>query len=192
MTLVGAAGPALRILAVSGSLRAGSSNTAILHAAALAARAGVQVVVYDGIGTLPFFNPDLDRGTDDPALPDAVRHLRGELQGTDALLISTPEYAHGIPGVLKNALDWLVGGPEMVGRAVLPLRVSSHSVHAYAQLVETLHTMSARVVEAPPIDLPRGGPALDPRVLVADPRIGIPLSSALDLLGRASLRAHAQ
>ena len=183
----GGAAP-LRLLGISGSLRAGSSNTAIIHTAALVAPEGVVVDVYAGIATLPFFSPDLDRELDDPALPAPVRAMRAAVAGADGLVISSPEYAHGVPGVLKNALDWLVGGPEMVDRPVLLLNTSSHSVHAQASLAETLRTMSARLVTPATIDLPRGGPMLDPGALAADPSIGPRLALALGALVAAITR----
>jgi NAD(P)H-dependent FMN reductase len=179
--------PSFRILAISGSLRAASSNSAILRAAARVAPAGMEVVIFDGIGRLPYFSPDLDRELDDPTLPPPVRELRAAIASTDAMIISSPEYAHGVPGVLKNALDWLVGGPEMVGRHVLLLNTSPSSVHGYASLAETLRTMSARLVEVPPIELPRSGGPLDEGALAAKLRVGIPLAAALDALARATL-----
>jgi chromate reductase, NAD(P)H dehydrogenase (quinone) len=183
-----AVAPSLRILAISGSLRAASSNSAILRAATLAAPRGMQVVLFDGIGRLPFFSPDLDRELDDPALPEPVREMRAAIAATDALLISSPEYAHGVPGVLKNALDWLVGGREMVGRHVMVLQTSPASVHALASIVETLRTMSSRVVDSPAISRPRSAGALDERTLLSDPHVGIPLAEALDRLGRATIQ----
>ncbi|MDB4885485.1 MAG: reductase [Gemmatimonadetes bacterium] len=108
-----------------------------------------------------------------------MRGLRAAVGGVDGVVISTPEYAHGVPGVLKNALDWLVGGPEMVERRVLLLGTSRHSVHATASLAGTLRMMSAHVLEAPPIELPRGGPTLHERALAADPAVGLPLAAAL-------------
>ncbi|MEO5817212.1 MAG: NAD(P)H-dependent oxidoreductase [Gemmatimonadaceae bacterium] len=137
---------ALKILAISGSLRGASSNSAVLRVAARIAPSGVRVNIYDGIDTLPYFNPDLDREIDDPLLPSSVRELRAAIAASDAVLISSPEYAHGVPGVLKNALDWLVGGPEMVGKRVALLNTAPHATHAQASLAETLRTMSVVLV----------------------------------------------
>jgi NAD(P)H-dependent FMN reductase len=181
------AAPSFRILAISGSLRAASSNSAILRVAVRVAPAGMEVLIHDGIGRLPYFNPDLDRQLHDPALPEPVRDLRAALASTDALLISSPEYAHGVPGVLKNALDWLVGGPEMVHRHVMLLNTSPYSTHAHASLAETLRTMSARLVEVPPIELPRSAGPQDVEALAAQPRVGLALANALDALARATL-----
>ncbi|HEU4883890.1 MAG TPA: NADPH-dependent FMN reductase [Longimicrobium sp.] len=145
---------AVRILAISGSLRASSSNTLLLMAVAELAPEGVEVVMYGGLGDLPHFNPDLDKALDDPDLPAQVRDLRTQVGDADALLISSPEYAHGVPGSLKNALDWLVGGSEMPGKPVALLNASPRSTHAQASLGETLRTMSADVVPGSPFDAP--------------------------------------
>lgn len=132
-----------RILAISGSLRAQSTNTELLRAAILVPSTGTTVELYDGLGSLPHFNPDIE----ETALPVAAAALRQQVGNADALIISTPEYAHGLPGSLKNALDWLVGGPEMVGKRVALWHASTWSTHAPAQLAEILRTMSADVVE---------------------------------------------
>src|SRR5439155_26208619 len=95
---------AMQFLAISGSLRHASSNTQLLRAVALLAPPGLRITQFDGLGALPHFNPDLDT---DPPSP-AVRVLRESIAAADGLLISSPEYAHGVPGVLKNVLDWLV------------------------------------------------------------------------------------
>ena len=182
---VGRGERAIRVLAISGSLRAASSNSAILRTAALVAPTEMPVAIFSGIDQLPYFTPDLDQALDDPLLPAPVRAMRDAVGSHDALIISSPEYAHGVPGVLKNALDWLVGGPEMVGRHVLLLNVSPSSVHAQASLAETLRTMSAYVLEVPAIALPRGGGPLDERALAADPAILTPLTAALHALRSA-------
>jgi chromate reductase len=104
------------------------------------------VELYDGLATLPHFNPDLDRALDDPLLPHQVRALRAAVDAADAVVISSPEYAHGVPGSLKNALDWLVGGSEIVDKPVALWNTAPHATHAQASLAETLRTMSAHLV----------------------------------------------
>ena len=172
------AGVALKILAISGSLRAASSNSAVLRVAARVAPPNIAVNIYDGIDRLPYFNPDLDRGFDDPLLPATVRELRAAIAEADAVLISSPEYAHGVPGVLKNALDWLVGGPEMVGKRVALLNTSPHATHAQASLAETLRTMSVTFVSEASIAiaLPRGE---SDEALIANESIANALRAAL-------------
>jgi NAD(P)H-dependent FMN reductase/quercetin dioxygenase-like cupin family protein len=175
----------MRILFLSGSLRAVSSNTTLLHAAALLAPPAVEVDFYHGIGDLPHFNPDLDRGLDDPDLPPAVCELRARVGRADALLISSPEYAHGVPGSLKNALDWLVGSSEFPGKPVALVNASPASTHAQVSLAETLRTMSAEVVEGSPFLAPLAGKRLDAAGAAADPEIAGALRAALAALGAA-------
>ena len=132
----------MKIAAVSGSLRAGSSNTAVLRAAARLAPDGVEVIQFEGIAGLPFFNPDLD-GDNVPAPVGAMREMIGSVDG---LLISSPEYARGVAGVLKNALDWLVSDPAFAGKPVVLLSADRGSTWAIDSLREILRTMSAEVL----------------------------------------------
>lgn len=136
----------MNLIGISGSLRARSSNAALLRAAARVAPAGVRVILYDGLGELPHFNPDLDEeGT---APPPAVAALRRLLIDAGAVLISSPEYAHGVPGALKNMLDWLVSTGELVGKPVALLNASPvGGGYAQSSLLETLRTMNWNVVE---------------------------------------------
>jgi chromate reductase len=93
---------AIRILGLSGSLRSGSHNTALLRAAAMSLPSGAELEVYDGLRDLPPYDADLDVEPVDPA----VAHLREAIAAADGVLISTPEFNGSIPGALKNALDW--------------------------------------------------------------------------------------
>lgn len=97
-------GPA-RVLLVSGSLRQNSTNTALLHTAGMVAPPEIACDLYEGMGGLPFFNPDFDQ----PPLHPAVSELRARIHAADAILFSTPEYAGGLPGAFKNLLDWTIG-----------------------------------------------------------------------------------
>ena len=92
----------MNFLAISGSLRAGSYNTALARAARELVPAGVEIELYDGLETLPPFDADADGATE----PAAVRNLRRLIEAADAVLFVTPEYNGSIPGVLKNAVDW--------------------------------------------------------------------------------------
>lgn len=180
------AGGTLKILAISGSLRAASSNSAVLRVAARVAPPGIAVNIYNGIDRLPYFNPDLDRGFEDPLLPAPVRELRAAIAESDALLISSPEYAHGVPGVLKNALDWLVGGPEMVGKRVALLNTAPHATHAQASLAETLRTMSVELVPIGAVLVPRGA---SDNVLALDDGVRNAVGVLLATLARIATRS---
>src|SRR5215467_16293851 len=140
----------MRILAISGSLRADSSNKSALQAAAWLAPPGVEIILYDGLSRLPHFNPDLD--SEDPLAP--VADWRAQLRASDGVLISCPEYAHGVPGSLKNALDWVVGTGEFVSKPVALINTSPRAFHAQASLRETLTTMSAQVAPDACIEVP--------------------------------------
>src|ERR1044071_6639269 len=133
------------IVAICGSLRASSSNAALLRAAGSVAPDGVELVFYEGMNELPHFNPDLD--AEGSAPPETVRQLRDLLIGADAILISSPEYAHGVPGAFKNMLDWLVSTGELVGKPVALLNASpAGGMYAHASLRETLQTMNWKFV----------------------------------------------
>ncbi len=100
---------------------------------------GMEITFYDGIGQLPHFNPDLE-------YTDSVKAFQNQVKTADGLIISSPEYAHGVPGTLKNALDWLVGSSEMVNKPVALLSASTRSQIAQESLVEILKTMAVYVV----------------------------------------------
>jgi len=173
----------VRILAISGSLRSGSSNSLLLQAASSLASPDAEVTIYDGIDRLPFFNPDLD-GDEVPA---PVETFRSALRSADALLISSPEYAHGVPGVMKNALDWLVGSTqgEIVEKPVALINASPYATIAQASLVETLRVMSARVVADVGLSISLKSRAFDAETLRAEPDVVRVVSSALSALEAA-------
>jgi chromate reductase len=130
----------MKIIAICGSLRAQSSNLALLRAAATTA----EVEIFDGLGSLPHFNPDDDVEGATP--PPAVAALRKKLAEADGILISSPEYAHGVPGSLKNMLDWLVSDGALVDKPVALINASPiGGEFARDSLVETLRTMNWRV-----------------------------------------------
>ncbi len=166
----------MNILAISGSLRRISSNTTLLRAACLLAPPGVNITLYDGLPTLPHFNPDLELEGD---TPPSVSDLRARISGADGVLICSPEYAHGVPGVLKNALDWLVGSGETVGKPFALLNASPRSTHAHASLAEILTTMDAIIVQEASVSVPLGGKNLDEAGIVAHPQLGPVVQSAL-------------
>jgi NAD(P)H-dependent FMN reductase len=134
----------MKVLAIPGSLRSTSSNAALLRAAAALAPPGTELAFYDGLGGLPHFSPDLDV----EPIPPPVAALRAQIGAVDALAISSPEYAHGMPGSLKNALDWLVSAFEPIEKPVLLVSASpGGAAHAHAQLLEVLRTMSMQVID---------------------------------------------
>ena len=167
----------MRIVAISGSLRAASSNAAVLRAAALLAPTGVEVSLYEGLAGLPHFNPD-----DDDTPGPAVEHWRALLRAADGVLVSSPEYAHGVPGSLKNALDWVVGSGELERKPLGLINASPRATHAQASLQETLTIMSATLVPGACIALPVSGRDLDAAGIVADAGLAAGLRAAVDAL----------
>jgi chromate reductase len=174
----------LRIVAVSGSLRAASKNRALLEAAQLIAPRGVEIALDWSLATLPHFNPDLDT-LDGSSLPPAAVAWRTAIARADGLLISSPEYAHGIPGVLKNALDWLVSSTDFPGTPVALLGASAMSVIAPVQLREILVTMNARFVSEASVTIPVPGAGADAAAIAADPELSAMLRGALEAFVRA-------
>jgi NAD(P)H-dependent FMN reductase len=131
----------MKIIAICGSLRAQSSNLALLRAAT---KIAAEVQIYEGLANLPHFNPDDDAEGAMP--PPLVAELRAMLAEADGILISSPEYAHGVPGSLKNALDWLVSDGALVDKPVAVINASPvGGEFARDSLVETLRTMNWRV-----------------------------------------------
>lgn len=136
----------MRLVGVCGSLRGGSLNAAVVETAVeLCAEAGVGMEVYRGIGELPFFNPDVEAA----GPPPAAKEWRAALGAADGVLVASPEYAHGTSGVLKNALEWVVGGGELTDKPVLVVTASPSLTggdRAQAWVTETLEVMGARVL----------------------------------------------
>lgn len=139
----------MNVLALSGSLRSASINSAFCRALARLAPPPVRVTVYAGMAALPLFNPDLDA-----APPAPVLDLRAAVAAADVLLIASPEYAHGISGVMKNALDWLVACETAAYKPVALVNTSPRASHAYAALAEVLRTMSAQIIPDASLTVP--------------------------------------
>lgn len=170
----------MRILALCGSLRTRSSNRAALEAAQRLAPPPMLVALFEGLAALPYFNPDIE----EVSPPEPVLALRRAVGQADGLLICSPEYARGVAGVLKNALDWLVGAFEFPDKPVAVINASQRSSHADAALRLTLETMSARLVTEASITLPLLGRNLDAAGIAGDPELAPALQAALGALQR--------
>ena len=140
----------MRILAICGSLQATSANLSLLEAAAASAPDSVEVVFFDGIGELPHFNPDIAAS----AAPPGVARWRRAIAESDALLVASPEYGHSLPGVLKNAIDWVIGSGELEGKIVAitaSVPGPERGRRGLDALRGTLGAVSARIVGGEPI-----------------------------------------
>jgi chromate reductase, NAD(P)H dehydrogenase (quinone) len=164
----------IRILAISGSLRQVSSNTALLQAAIGLSPEHVEMKLYGGLGDLQHFNPDLE-----PMEPPSVKDLRAQVKWSDGLIISSPEYAHGVPGVLKNALDWLVSGEEFVGKPIALFNASPRATHAQASLIEIMTTMAGKIIPQASISVSLLGKNLDPAGIIANSEVSDQLQAAM-------------
>ncbi len=145
----------MKILALCGSLQERSSNRALLDAARELAAAEVSVDEYRGLESLPHFNPDVDRD----GAPANVSEFRALVKAADGVLIATPEYAFGLPGALKDALDWLVGSGDLYEKPVVVLSAAAapeHGADARADLERTLRGQGARILTSETVVVPRG------------------------------------
>jgi NAD(P)H-dependent FMN reductase len=165
------------IVGLSGSLRARSSTALLLREAARATPTEARFELYEELATIPPFNPDLD---EEGAIgPSSVAALRSRLAAAHGVVICSPEYAHGVPGSLKNALDWLVSTIELIGK---PVVVIGTGEFAHAQLIETLTTMSWRVLPEASFRVPSTRTLFDANGYVRDEAIRNELARSMAAL----------
>jgi len=167
----------MNVLALAGSLRAASINAAFCRAASRLAPPGLHIARYPDLGVLPLFNPDLEI-----APPRLVAQFRAAIGDADALILASPEYAHGISGVMKNALDWLVSYERFVAKPVAVVNTSPRARHAYESLLEVLKTMSATLVQEASITVPLLGHCSTEEQMVSNPAIAAQIRAALTAL----------
>jgi len=166
-----------RILGLCGSLRTASSNRALLEVAATLVPDDVEFVIHEGFGDFPLFRPDRDE------TPAPVQAFRDALRAADAIFVASPEYAHGITGSMKNALDWVVASGEFSGKPVAVPNTSFSSHHAHAALVEILKTMDTRVIGSASERIPLPGSRITREEIAADPMLtGLIRAALLHLL----------
>lgn len=176
--------PPLVALAISGSLRAASINSAFCRAAAKLAVPPLQVVVFRELGRLPLFNSDLEA---DP--PDSVVAFRNAVGKATALIIASPEYAHGISGVLKNALDWLVSYEGFVDKPIALVNASPRARHAFDALHEVLRTMSANILSEASVTVPLLGSCVTEEAMLASREVSERIGRSLAALTSALMQA---
>ena len=177
----------MHVLLISGSLRDGSTNTAVLRTASLVAGDGVTTRLYDGMARLPHFNPDDDR--EGLPVPPAVGELRAEIARADALLVCTPEYAGALPGALKNLLEWTVGDAGTYGKPIAWINASGPAAptggaDAHDSLRKVLGYVYADVVEAACARLPLTRDDIGPDGTLADPAARATIAGTLIALAQ--------
>ena len=131
----------IKILAISGSTRKSSSNLNLIKAIAELASETFGVNIFDGLSNLPHFNPDLDNEN----VSETVTEFRKQLREADGILICTPEYAIGVPGTLKNAIDWTVSTMEFSDKPVALITASLSGEKAHQSLLGTLLIIEAKM-----------------------------------------------
>jgi chromate reductase, NAD(P)H dehydrogenase (quinone) len=170
----------MKLLLLCGSLRAGSTNEAVLRTAQQVALPGVDTTFYAGLAALPHFNPDDDH----EPLPSVVAELRAAVRDADALVICTPEYAGDMPGSLKNLLDWTVGGVETEQKPVAWINASTSpngASRTHDMLRIVLTYTGCEIVNEACVNLPVPRTAIDDGV-VTDPALRAEVSTVLDTL----------
>jgi chromate reductase, NAD(P)H dehydrogenase (quinone) len=167
----------VRLLLISGSLRKASTNTRLLQAALQLMPPGVQAQLTTQVGQLPLFNPDLD-----VTHSEALGRWIEEVRNAAAIVVSTPEYARGYPGALKNALDWLVSTDAFVNKPFMLLNASARSTVAQATLSQVLETMSGVHIKDASITVPLLGTNTAVAEILADPSFARHIREALSVL----------
>ena len=162
-----------QFLALCGSQRSRSLSAGLLRACRMRAPAGVEIELFEQHKQFPLFNPEI------ADLPEGVLALQQAIDAADALLIASPEYAHGVSGTIKNTLDWLVSHPPFAGKPVAVLNPSCQSHHADEALKETLRTMSAELIDNACVRIPVIGAGVDPDEIAASPRFAPLVDAAL-------------
>jgi len=170
----------VRILLVSGSMRAGSSNTAVLRTLQAMTPPDVRADLYEGLAALPHFNPDDDY---EPLHP-AVSELRAGIAAAGAVVFCTPEYAGALPGSFKNVLDWTVGGGEIYGKPVAWINASSAAAptggaDAHDSLRKVLGYTGAEIIEDACVRIPVARQMIEADGLIRDSAVRAALAEAL-------------
>ena len=179
-----------RLLLVSGSLRGGSTNSAVLRTVHGLLPFGVEGVVYGGLGTLPHFNPD----NEGSSLPVQVADLRAAIHSATAVLFCTPEYAGGLPGSFKNLLDWTIGDDQpgsIYEKPVAWINASPRGARAaHEELRRVLGYAHASIVEEACCEVPISSSAIGGDGLIGDPEARERISRSLTALAGATGWGH--
>ena len=181
----------MRVLAISGSLRQGSYNAALLRAAAAECPTSVEFVTWRGLAAIPAFNEDVEHPP-----PPEVASLRSEIARADAVLVATPEYNGSVPGALKNALDWAsrpAGANPLDGKSVAVVGASQGvfgAIWAQAEARKILRAMGADV-DPRALLVARAGRAFTADGGLRDADLAATLSTMMDDLIRRTRRCAA-
>jgi chromate reductase len=166
------------IFAISGSLRKGSSNHTVLEFLGSLMPGDIVYQLYDGLSQMPAFDPGLDN--DNP--PAAVADLRTQLSAANAIIICTPEYAFGVPGALKNAIDWMVSSGSFSGKPTALITASTNGGHAHEAMIKILGAVDAKLTKGTTLLIPFIRTKINGEGNVSDPETIYKLKSLLKSL----------
>jgi len=180
----------ITVLAFAGSLRRASYNRGLIRAAASVAPAGITIQVHDALGALPLYNQDVE----DAGEPPAVVAFKRAIEAADALLVATPEYNHGVPGVLKNAIDWASRPRASSPLTDKPIAVMGASpgrgstARAQAQLRDTFVFTGACVMPQPELLVGAAAHLFDPDGNVTDEQLLASIANLVEALRAWTIR----
>jgi chromate reductase len=168
----------IKILGIPGSVRQGSSNHKVLNIVASLFPSAVEFSIFDGLGELPHFD-----GAENP--PSAVAVFLERVRSADGVFICSPEYAFGVPGTLKNALDWTVGSGEFSGKPVAFITASSSGEHAHESLGKILGAIDTRIPSGGSLLIPGIRAKLNREGKFDDPQLTAKVQSVVDAMVQA-------
>ena len=176
-----------KILAISGSTRKNSTNRLLINAIAEIMEGYFTILPYEGISLLPHFNPDQssDAGFE-------VNDFRKQIRKSDAIMICTPEYAHGVPGSLKNAIDWTVGTSDFSGKIVMLITASSDGKFGHSSMLEILKVIEAVVPPEIQLLIPFAKTKIHQNGVITDSRTKADVKAALNTLYEKLSESYAE
>jgi chromate reductase, NAD(P)H dehydrogenase (quinone) len=169
----------MMLLGISGSLKSTSSNTNILRAISQFKKDDIEFIIYEGLDELPHFNPDKEKGN------AAVSRFKEHLKKADGVIISTPEYAFGVPGTLKNALDWTVSTGELNEKPVIAISASplyEGGKKAMASLLLTLSALGTKMTDKSHLSIPNINKKINASAEILEPQLKVDLVKILNHL----------
>jgi len=174
-----------KIIALCGSTRKASTNLNLIRAIANLTETKFSISIFQSLSGLPHFNPDLDND----APPDEVVDFRKLLKGADGILICTPEYAMGVPGTLKNAIDWTVSSCEFSKKPVALITASSLGEKGHASLLETLKIIESNITDETQLRISYAKTKINPTGVIIDETTKLEIVSLLNAFNKLILKA---
>ena len=174
-----------KIIALCGSTRKASTNLNLIRAIANLTETKFSISIFQGLSSLPHFNPDLDND----APPTEVVDFRKLLKGADGILICTPEYAMGVPGTLKNAIDWTVSSCEFSKKPVALITASSLGEKGHASLLETLKIIESNITDETQLRISYAKTKINPTGVIIDETTKLEIVSLLNAFNKLILKA---